>query len=60
MDRLDTHVQVNSAEFRDNRARMSQLTAELKARLATVREGGGAKALERHRAQGKWGWSSNC
>ena len=53
MDRLDTHVQVNSPEFRDNRARMSELTAELKARLAVAREGGGAKALERHRAQGK-------
>jgi len=32
---------------------MQQLVAELRARIATARDGGGAKYVERHRAQGK-------
>src|SRR5262245_20979620 len=32
---------------------MTGLVAELRQRLAVVREGGGARYLERHRAQGK-------
>jgi 3-methylcrotonyl-CoA carboxylase beta subunit/propionyl-CoA carboxylase len=53
MDLLETHVDVSSAEFRANRARMEALIGELNDRLALCREGGGYKYLQRHREQGK-------
>src|SRR5215831_4782315 len=53
MDRLPTHVDPASETFRRNRERMAALVAELGARTAQVRLGGGEKYLERHRAQGK-------
>ena len=53
MDRILSRIRTDSAEYRGNAARMTALTAELRARLATAREGGGAKYLERHREQGK-------
>src|SRR5499426_4098951 len=53
MDRLATHVDPASAEFRANRDRMAALVAELRDRTAQVRLGGGEKYVQRHRAQGK-------
>jgi acetyl-CoA carboxylase carboxyltransferase component len=53
MDVLDTHIQPESQLFDDNRAAMTSLVTQLRERLARVREGGGPKYLERHRAQGK-------
>jgi len=53
MDILDTHVDTKSAPFRANRDRMTALVADLRQRRALVSQGGGAKYLERHRAQGK-------
>jgi acetyl-CoA carboxylase carboxyltransferase component len=53
MDTLETHVDTTSPLFRANRDRLVALVAELKERTALVRQGGGAKYLERHRAQGK-------
>jgi 3-methylcrotonyl-CoA carboxylase beta subunit/propionyl-CoA carboxylase len=53
MDVFETHVQPASDEFRANRDHMAALVRELESRLAAVREGGGARALSRHRAQGK-------
>jgi 3-methylcrotonyl-CoA carboxylase beta subunit len=53
MDRLDSQISTTSAEFHANQTRMTALVAELSARLATARQGGGARALDRHRAQGK-------
>src|SRR5215213_8364774 len=53
MDRLHSHIDPSSAEFRANRDRMQALIAEHRARLDQVREGGGAKYLQRHREQGK-------
>src|SRR5687768_14175528 len=53
MDRLDTHVDTTSDLFRQNAERMAALVAELHARTAIANQGGGAKYLERHRAQGK-------
>ncbi len=53
MDILDTHVDAASEEFLANRDRMTALVAELGERMALVKQGGGAKYLERHRAQGK-------
>jgi acetyl-CoA carboxylase carboxyltransferase component len=53
MDRLETHVDLSSEEFRRNRERMTALVAELRERTAAVRQGGGEKYLQRHRDQGK-------
>ena len=53
MDLLETHVDVNSGLFRSNAARMTELTAELRDRIAVVKQGGGPKYVERHRAQRK-------
>jgi 3-methylcrotonyl-CoA carboxylase beta subunit/propionyl-CoA carboxylase len=50
---LESHINPADATFAANRDRMEQLLAELKERLARVREGGGPKYLERHREQGK-------
>src|SRR5690349_3939138 len=53
MDVLDTHIQPESQQFTDNRDAMTSLVTQLRERLARVREGGGPKYLERHRALGK-------
>jgi 3-methylcrotonyl-CoA carboxylase beta subunit/propionyl-CoA carboxylase len=53
MQTLETHIDKNSATFKANRDRTRQLVAELRARIATAKEGGGAKYLQRHREQGK-------
>jgi acetyl-CoA carboxylase carboxyltransferase component len=53
MDVLDTHIDPNSPDFQINRERMAALVAEYRQRLTKVREGGGAKYMQRHREQGK-------
>jgi len=53
MDLLDTHVRTDAPEFEANRGRMQQLVAELRERLAQARAGGGSKAADRQRHQGK-------
>jgi acetyl-CoA carboxylase carboxyltransferase component len=50
---LDTRIDPADPTFQANRERMQQLVDELRGREAAAREGGGAKYLERHRAQGK-------
>jgi acetyl-CoA carboxylase carboxyltransferase component len=53
MDVIETHLQTGSDLFRSNRAHLERLVAEFRERLAEVRRGGGEKAIERHRQQGK-------
>jgi 3-methylcrotonyl-CoA carboxylase beta subunit/propionyl-CoA carboxylase len=53
MNVLDSTIRPDTPEFRANRERMLALVDELRARTAAVREGGGARALERHRQHGK-------
>ena len=53
MDVLSSHIRPDAPEFRANRERMTALVTELRARTTRVREGGGPKYLERHKAQGK-------
>jgi acetyl-CoA carboxylase carboxyltransferase component len=53
MDRLHSHIDTSSADFRANRDRMQALVDEHRARFEQVRQGGGAKYLARHREQGK-------
>ncbi len=50
---LQTTVDRHGEEFRRNAAAMSSLVADLKESVATIREGGGAAARERHLARGK-------
>ncbi len=53
MDIIESHINPSSDLFRSNRDRMAALVGELGERRAAARQGGGAKYLERHRAQGK-------
>ncbi len=53
METLETHVDPHSVEFRTNHERMTALVGELRDRTKAVRQGGGAKYVERHREQGK-------
>jgi 3-methylcrotonyl-CoA carboxylase beta subunit len=53
MDILESHVDPRADLFQQNAARMKGLVAELRERTAVVKQGGGARYVERHRAQGK-------
>jgi len=53
MERLHSHIDVSSAEFRANRDRMQALVDEHRGRIEQIRQGGGAKYVARHREQGK-------
>src|SRR5512136_1642299 len=53
MSVLESRVDPESAEFRENRVRMDGLVGELRERLAAARSGGGREAVRRHREQGK-------
>jgi 3-methylcrotonyl-CoA carboxylase beta subunit len=53
MDIFESHIDTTTDLYRANHGRMSELVAELRARTATAREGGGGKYVQRHRAQGK-------
>jgi acetyl-CoA carboxylase carboxyltransferase component len=53
VDILDSHIDPASDLFRANHDRMAALVAELRERTSLVKQGGGAKYVERHRAQGK-------
>jgi acetyl-CoA carboxylase carboxyltransferase component len=53
MAMLTSQVERESADFERRRARMAELVAELRERTARVAQGGGEKAVERHRSRGK-------
>jgi 3-methylcrotonyl-CoA carboxylase beta subunit/propionyl-CoA carboxylase len=53
MEPLASIVRTESPAFQANRARMVALVTELRERTARAAEGGGARAVLRHRAQGK-------
>ncbi|HEU5162791.1 MAG TPA: carboxyl transferase domain-containing protein, partial [Thermoanaerobaculia bacterium] len=53
MDPIETHLRTDTDEYRANTERIERLVGELKERLASAREGGGPKYVERHREQGK-------
>jgi acetyl-CoA carboxylase carboxyltransferase component len=53
MQLIESHVSATHPEFQANRDRMQQLVAELRGHRARVREGGGAKYVQRQREQGK-------
>ena len=53
MESLSSRIDPASAEFQANAQHHRALAAELKERLAQVRQGGGEKYRQRHEAQGK-------
>ena len=53
MQPLATRVNPSDDTFRTNRERMQVLVQQLRDRLSVVRQGGGAKYMQRHREQGK-------
>ena len=53
MYRIESHIDTNSSEFRENQEHMKGLVAELTERLAEVKKGGPPKAIEKHKARGK-------
>jgi 3-methylcrotonyl-CoA carboxylase beta subunit/propionyl-CoA carboxylase len=53
MEPLDSHLDSNSSDFKQNRERIQGLVDELERRLAAARLGGGPKYLARHKEQGK-------
>ena len=50
---IESSTQTHTAEFKENKAHMESLVADLKASLARVREGGGPKAVELHTGRDK-------
>ncbi len=50
---LSSQVERESSDFDRRRARMVELVAELRERTAQFAQGGGEKAVERHRSRGK-------
>ena len=53
MTTLTSAIDPRSAEFRANATSMQAQVADLRVRVATIEEGGGPKARERHLARGK-------
>ena len=50
---LDSALDTRAPEFRDNAERVASQVADLRARVAAVKQGGGARARERHTGRGK-------
>jgi len=53
MELIESHLDTSSDEFKANAAHHQALAADLERRLGAVKQGGGAKQLERHRSRGK-------
>jgi 3-methylcrotonyl-CoA carboxylase beta subunit/propionyl-CoA carboxylase len=53
VERIQSRINTNSADFKENDRHNRALVAELNERTAKVKQGGGGKYLERHREQGK-------
>jgi acetyl-CoA carboxylase carboxyltransferase component len=53
MERLESHLDPKSAEFRANADHHRALAGELQRRLGAVREGGGPEAVKKHTSRGK-------
>jgi len=53
MDRIESHLNTGSAEYKTNRAAMEAAFAKLRATLDRIREGGAEQARKRHTERGK-------
>ena len=53
MSIIKSQLDTRAVEFKENQALMSELLSDLRAKVATVKQGGGDRARERHLARGK-------
>jgi len=53
MERLESHLDVHSDEFKANAKHHRALAEDLRRRLAAVKHGGGAEAVKKHTSRGK-------
>lgn len=53
METLNSHLNKNNPEFKENADYLKSLTEEFRQRVAKVKAGGGEKAVERHHSRGK-------
>ncbi|MDA0824048.1 MAG: methylcrotonoyl-CoA carboxylase, partial [Proteobacteria bacterium] len=53
MTKIDSSIDIRSAEFAENTAAMSALVEELRRNAASVSRGGDEKSRERHLSRGK-------
>jgi acetyl-CoA carboxylase carboxyltransferase component len=53
MDVIQSHVNTSGGDFRDNSAHLEATVAEMRARIAHARKGGGEEVLAKHRQRGK-------
>lgn len=53
MTSLETHIDPDTPQFQENAAYHRALVAELRERIQLVHQGGGADAVQKHRARGK-------
>jgi acetyl-CoA carboxylase carboxyltransferase component len=53
MELLESHLDTSSEEYKTNAAHQRALAAELKQKLAAVKQGGGADLVKRHTSRGK-------
>ncbi len=53
MDRIESHLSANSAEYKSNRAAMEAAVAKLRTTIDRIREGGPESARQRHTERGK-------
>lgn len=54
MDIIETHIDVNSSEFKENKNYHLSLLEELKAKLNEVKKAGGVESVKRHHSRGKF------
>ncbi len=50
---LETQIDTQSNDFKENSAHLKNLVEEFRKQIATVKQGGGASAVEKHRKRGK-------
>ena len=53
MNRIESRINPSSSEFKENKAHMAALVAELKERVAQIKKGGPAHLHEAHKKRGK-------
>ncbi|WP_413585549.1 carboxyl transferase domain-containing protein [Bdellovibrio sp. HCB274] len=53
MEILDSHIDVNSSDFKANREAMLNVVGQWRERVELVKQGGGADATKKHKARGK-------
>ncbi|MCA9562591.1 MAG: hypothetical protein KC561_03835, partial [Myxococcales bacterium] len=53
MQKIKTQLSASGDEFKENATHHRALASELREKLSAVRQGGGERALERHRKRGK-------